>query len=140
MTHPSDDATIVRDSSALPVARNSALLSAALASHSAMLSLTAAVAAITLVRVLDLEWLLGLGPAVVLTAGALAAVPAGRSMDHFGRVPVLVAGFGVAGLTLLGGIVLTAAGVASLTIGAVALLVAPAHWILLASDSSRRSS
>jgi hypothetical protein len=36
--------------------------------------------------------------------------------------------------------VLTAAGVAPLTIGAVALLVAPALWILLASDSSRRSS
>jgi MFS family permease len=185
MTHPSDDTTIVRDSSALPVARNTVLLSAALASHSAMLSLTAAVASITLVRVLDLEWLLGLGPAVVLTAGALAAVPAGRGMDRLGRVPVLLAGFGVgaagcglaalgsargsalavladrtkpwergsllgfndllssatgAGLTLLGGLVLTAAGVASLTIGAVALLVAPALWILLASDSSRRSS
>jgi MFS family permease len=106
MTHPSDDATIVRDSSALPVVRNTALLSAALASHAAMLSLTAAVASITLVRVLDLEWLLGLGPAVVLTAGALAAVPAGRSMDRFGRVPVLVAGFGVGaagcGLAALG--------------------------------------
>jgi MFS family permease len=106
MTHPSDDATIVPDSSALPVVRNTALLSAALASHSAMLSLTAAVASITLVRVLDVEWLLGLGPAVVLTAGAFAAVPAGRSMDRFGRVPVLVAGFGVGaagcGLAALG--------------------------------------
>jgi MFS family permease len=106
MTHPSDDTTIVRDSSALPVVRNTALLSAALASHSAMLSLTAAVASITLVRVLDLEWLLGLGPAVVLTAGALAAVPAGRGMDRLGRVPVLVAGFGVGaagcGLAALG--------------------------------------
>jgi MFS family permease len=45
-----------------------------------------------------------------------------------------------AGLTLLGGLVLSAAGVAPLTIGAVALLVAPALWILLASDSSRRSA
>jgi hypothetical protein len=54
MTHLSDDATIVRDSSALPVVRNTALLSAALASHSAMLSLTAAVASITLVLVGDL--------------------------------------------------------------------------------------
>jgi hypothetical protein len=53
MTHLSDDATIVRDSSALPVVRNTALLSAALASHSAMLSLTA-VASITLVLVGDL--------------------------------------------------------------------------------------
>jgi MFS family permease len=93
-------------SSALPIVRNTALLSAALASHAAMLSLTAAVASITLVRVLDLEWLLGLGPAVVLTAGALAAVPAGRAMDRLGRVPVLVAGFGVGaagcGLAALG--------------------------------------
>jgi MFS family permease len=93
-------------SSALPIARNTALLSAALAGHAAMLSLTAAVASITLVRVLDVEWLLGLGPAVVLTAGALAAVPAGRGMDRLGRVPVLVAGFGVGaagcGLAALG--------------------------------------
>jgi MFS family permease len=106
MTDPSDDATVVRGSSALPVVRNTALLSAALASHAAMLSLTAAVASITLVRVLDLEWLLGLGPAVVLTAGALTAVPAGRGMDRLGRVPVLVAGFGVGaagcGLAALG--------------------------------------
>ena len=129
MTHPSDDATIVRESSALPIVRNTALLSAALASHAAMLSLTAAVASITLVRVLDLEWLLGLGPAVVLTAGALAAVPAGRGMDRLGRVPVLVAGFGVGaascGLAALG----SARG------SALAVLA-----ILLASDSSRRSS
>jgi hypothetical protein len=47
MTHLSDDATIVGDSSALPVVRDTGLLSAALASHSAMLSLTAAVASIT---------------------------------------------------------------------------------------------
>jgi MFS family permease len=93
-------------SPALPIARNTALLSAALATHSAMLALAAAVASITLVRVLDVDWLLGLGPAIVLTAGALAAVPAGRSMDHFGRVPVLVAGFSVGaagcGLAALG--------------------------------------
>jgi hypothetical protein len=63
MTHLSDDATIVRDSSALPVVRNTALLSAALASHSAMLSLTAAVASITLVLVGDLVDRIG-GPGV----------------------------------------------------------------------------
>jgi len=53
------------------------------------------VASITLVRVLDVAWLLGLGPAIVLATGALAAIPAGRSMDRFGRVPVLAAGFSV---------------------------------------------
>jgi MFS family permease len=77
----------------MPIARNTALLSAALATNSAMLQLSAAVASITLVLVLDVEGLLGLGPAIVLAAGALAAVPAGRSMDRFGRVPVLAAGF-----------------------------------------------
>ena len=86
----------------MPIARNTALLSAALATNSAMLQLSAAVASITLVLVLDVEGLLGLGPAIVLAAGALAAVPAGRSMDRFGRVPVLAAGFcvGAAGCAL----------------------------------------
>jgi MFS family permease len=86
----------------MPIARNTVLLSAALATNSAMLQLSAAVASITLVLVLDVEGLLGLGPAIVLAAGALAAVPAGRSMDRFGRVPVLAAGFcvGAAGCAL----------------------------------------
>ena len=60
-----------------------------------MLQLSAAVASITLVLVLDVEGLLGLGPAIVLGAGALAALPAGRAMDRVGRVPVLVAGYAV---------------------------------------------
>ena len=77
---------------ALPIVRNTVLLSAAQAFHSAMHTLALAVASITLVRVLDVVGLLGLGPAIVLAAGALAAIPAGRSMDRFGRVPVLAAG------------------------------------------------
>jgi MFS family permease len=76
-----------------PVRRNTALLSAALATNSAMLQLSAAVASLTLVLVLDVEGLLGLGPAIVLATGALVAVPAGRAMDRLGRVPVLAAGF-----------------------------------------------
>jgi MFS family permease len=75
------------------VRRNTALLSAALATNSAMLQLSAAVASLTLVLVLDVEGLLGLGPAIVLATGALVAVPAGRGMDRVGRVPVLAAGF-----------------------------------------------
>jgi MFS family permease len=92
----------VPDSPALPIARNTALLSAALATNSAMLQLSAAVASITLVLVLDVEGLLGLGPAIVLAAGALAALPAGRAMDRTGRVPVLALGFvtGAAGCGL----------------------------------------
>ena len=77
------------------IRRNTALLSAALAANSAMLQLSAAVASITLALVLDIEGLLGLGPAIVLAAGALAALPAGRAMDRLGRVPVLAGGYGV---------------------------------------------
>ena len=90
------------DRATLPIRRNTALLSAALAANSAMLQLSAAVASLTLVLVIDVEGLLGLGPAIMLAAGALAALPAGRAMDRVGRVPVLAAGYGtgVAGCAL----------------------------------------
>ena len=71
----------------LPIARNTALLSASLAANSGMLQLQAAVASITLVQVLGIDGLLGLGPAIVLACGALAAPFAGRAMDRVGRVP-----------------------------------------------------
>ena len=77
-----------------PIARNTALLSSSLAMNSATLQLSAAVASLTLVGVVDIEGLLGLGPAIVLAAGALAALPAGLLMDRMGRVPILAAGFG----------------------------------------------
>ncbi len=71
-----------------------------------MLQVSAAVASLTLLTVIDVEGLLGLGPAIVLASGALAALPAGRAMDRFGRVPVLATGFaaGIAGcgITALG--------------------------------------
>jgi MFS family permease len=82
----------------LPVRRNTFLLSASLAANSAMLQLSAAVASLTLVLVVGVDQLLGLGPAIVLASGALAALPAGRAMDRFGRVPVLAAGFATGGL------------------------------------------
>jgi len=78
----------------LPIGRNTALLSSSLAMNSATLQLSAAVASLTLVRVLHIDGLLGLGPAIVLAAGALAALPAGLLMDRMGRVPILAAGFG----------------------------------------------
>ena len=93
----------------LPIGRNTALLSAALAANSGMLQLQAAVASITLVQVLGIDGLLGLGPAVVLACGALAAPFAGRAMDRLGRVPVLAAGFATGAV---GGVV-AAAGSAS---------------------------
>jgi MFS family permease len=82
----------------LPVRRNTLLLSGALAANSGMLQLSAAVASLTLVLVLGVDQLLGLGPAIVLASGALAALPAGRAMDRYGRVPVLAAGFAIGGL------------------------------------------
>src|SRR5215213_5408529 len=86
----------------LNIRRNTALLAASLAANSGMLQLSAAVASLTLVSVVGVEGLLGLGPAIVLACGALAALPAGRAMDQFGRVPVLALGFvvGAAGCGL----------------------------------------
>lgn len=75
------------------VRRNTILLAAGLAANSGMLQLQAAVASLTLVLVLDAQGLLGLGPAIVLASGAVVALPAGRAMDRFGRVPVLAAGY-----------------------------------------------
>ena len=73
---------------------------------SGVLQLAVAVATITLVLVTGIESILGLGPAIFLTAGALAALPAGRLMDRYGRVPVIAGGF-VVGFV---GCVLTALG------------------------------
>src|SRR5215210_1232036 len=84
-----------------PVVRNTLLLAAALTSLSGMLQLAVAVATTTLVLVSGIEGILGLGPAILLAASAAAALPAGRAMDRYGRVPVLAVGFlvGLAGTT-----------------------------------------
>lgn len=91
-----------------PVRRNTVLLSLCLLLLSGVLQLAVAVATITLVLVTGIESILGLGPAIFITAGALAALPAGRLMDRLGRVPVIAGGFGVGAL----GCVLTAIGCA----------------------------
>ncbi|HWQ24303.1 MAG TPA: MFS transporter [Gaiellaceae bacterium] len=89
-----------------PVGRNTLLLSLCLLLLSGVLQLAVAVATITLVLVTGIESILGLGPAIFVTAAALAALPAGRLMDRVGRVPVIAGGFalGAAGcaLTALG--------------------------------------
>ena len=89
-----------------PVRRNTALLGACLFLLSGVVQLAVAVATITLVLVTGIDWILGLGPAIFLTSGAIAALPAGRLMDRIGRVPVIAGGFavGAAGcaLTALG--------------------------------------
>ncbi|MGH3132676.1 MAG: MFS transporter [Gaiellaceae bacterium] len=92
-----------------PVRRNTILLGVCLVLLSGVLQLAVAVATITLVLVTGIESILGLGPAIFLVAGALAALPAGRLMDRLGRVPVIAGGFalGAVGcsLTALGCIV-----------------------------------
>jgi MFS family permease len=75
-----------------PIRRNVILLAATLTCLSGMVQLAVAVATVTLVLVTGVEGILGLGPAIFLTAGALAAYPAGRLMDRLGRVPVLAGG------------------------------------------------
>jgi MFS family permease len=89
-----------------PVRRNTILLAATLTSLSGMVQLAVAVATVTLVLVTGIEGILGLGPAIFLTAGAIAAFPAGRLMDRYGRIPVLATGClsGIAGclVTALG--------------------------------------
>jgi MFS family permease len=79
--------------SQLPVRRNTVLLAATMAVNSAVLQLVAAVSSLTFVLVTGVRGLLGLGPAIFLTASALTAVPAGRMMDRFGRTPVMSVGF-----------------------------------------------
>jgi MFS family permease len=90
----------------LHIPRNTAILAATMAVYLAVLQLGAAVLSLTFVLVTGFKALLGLGPAVYLAAAALSALPAGRAMDRFGRVPVIAVGF------LLGsaGCALTAAG------------------------------
>src|SRR6266508_124945 len=79
--------------SSLPIRRNTVILAATLAVNSVVLQLVAAVSSLTFVLVTGVKGLLGLGPAIFLTASGLTAVPAGRMMDRFGRIPVISGGF-----------------------------------------------
>lgn len=104
--------------------------------NSGMLQLVAAVASLTLARVLNVEGLLGLGPAIVLASGALAALPAGLLMDRYGRVPLLAAGFGVG----IAGSVLASVGSANdwagAVLGGLVLLGAASATALLARTAA----
>jgi MFS family permease len=80
-------------STQLPIRRNTLLLAATMAVYSSVLQLVAAISSITFVLVTGVHGLLGLGPAIFLVASALAAVPAGRGMDRFGRRPVVAGGY-----------------------------------------------
>ena len=81
----------------LNVKRNTLLLAATLAVNSCLFQLAAAVNSLTFVLVTGIRGLLGLGPAIFLASSGLAAFPAGRAMDRFGRRPVIVTGFLIAG-------------------------------------------
>ena len=84
--------------SGLNIRRNTILLAAILGVNSCLFQLAAALNALTFVGVTGIEGLLGLGPAIFLAASGLAALPAGRAMDRFGRTPVIVMGFVAAAL------------------------------------------
>lgn len=79
------------------IRRNTVLLASTLAVNSAVVQLVAAVSSLTFVLVTGVKGLLGLGPAIFLTAAALTGAVAGRAMDRYGRRPVLVVGFLVGG-------------------------------------------
>ena len=75
------------------IRKNTILLAACLVTLSGTVQLVVAVSTVTLVLVTGVEGILGLGPAIFLTAAALASLPAGRLMDRLGRVPVIAGGF-----------------------------------------------
>ena len=114
------------------IRRNTFLLGATMAVNSAVIQLVAAMSSLTFVLVSGFEALLGLGPAIFLTASALTALPAGRAMDRFGRIRVLATGFalGIFGclLTALG----TAAESTVAVVGGFALIGAASGIALLA--------
>ena len=64
------------------VRRNTLLLAAALAVNSAVVQLVAAVSSLTFVLVTGHRGLLGLGPAIFLTASGVTGALAGRAMDR----------------------------------------------------------
>ena len=82
----------------LNIRRNTALLAATLAINSCLFQLAAAVNSLTFVLITGIRGLLGLGPAIFLASSGLAALPAGRAMDRYGRRPVIVVGFFLAAL------------------------------------------
>lgn len=106
----------------LHIRRNTVLLALCMTAQSGMFQLVAAISALTFVLVTGIEGLLGLGPAIFLVSAALAAGPAGRAMDRFGRVPVIAAGFAIGALgAIVTGLGARTVSVALVLIGFVAL-------------------
>lgn len=80
-------------STTFPIRRNTVLLAAGLAASGGMMQVAVAVGTTTLVLVTGVKSIVGLGPAIFLSTAALAALPAGRAMDRYGRMPVIAGGF-----------------------------------------------
>jgi len=102
---------------AAPVRRNVLLLAGGLAALYGMVELASAVATLTFVSAGGSRRFAGLAPAVFLASAALAAFPAGRSMDRVGRAPILRIGFGVG----FGGSLMAALGAFSSSVPVVVL-------------------
>jgi MFS family permease len=128
------------------IRRSTLLLAATTALNSVVLQLAAAVSSVTFVLVTGERDLLGLGPAIFLTASGLTAVVAGQSMDRFGRRPVLAAGFLASSVgcaltalaTHLGSVVLLLAGFVLIGAGmATSLLIRAAAGDMY--DAARRA-
>ncbi len=81
----------------------------------AMGQLVLAVAAGTFATLAGNPLLAGLGPALFMLSGSIAALLAGRAMDRLGRMPVLVAGFAIG----VCGALVTAVGVSQLSLALV---------------------
>lgn len=75
------------------IRKNAFLLALGLVCNSGMFQLAAALSSLTLVAVTGITGILGLGPAIFLTAGGLTVGPAGRLMDRVGRMPVIRAAY-----------------------------------------------
>lgn len=119
----------------LPVGRNTLLLSAGMAALYGMVQLWAAVTPITFEAVTGLKGLVGLGPAIFMSTAALAALPAGRAMDRFGRVPVLAGGFalGIVGCVLAG---LGASLLSVMVVGLGLILIGAAYGTVMLSRAA----
>lgn len=104
------------------IARNTLLLAISMAALYAMGQLVLAVAAQTFATLAGAPLLAGVGPALFMLSGSIAALLAGRAMDRYGRVPVLALGFGIGA----GGALITAVGISQL-----ALPLVVAGFILL---------
>ena len=117
MTAPPDTASLPKI-----IARNTLLLAAAMAALYAMGQLVLAVAALTFATLTGKPQLAGMGPALFMLSGSLAALLAGRAMDRFGRMPVLAAGFAIG----VCGALITALGVGNETLA----LVVPGFILL----------